>query len=171
MNTSNLSKLTLGALALVALGLAAPASAEKAPRDAASGQATGKRQHQPACVDGETCDASEVNTAREAGSGMATGKRAAAAQDHNSSRSNKSASVSDGADADNDGMSEGVKSPRDAASGLATGKRAHKPMAASPDLDSDNDGVSETDAQGMAINEKGMPGNTKAKAGKTGSAK
>ncbi|MCD6025281.1 MAG: hypothetical protein K0Q91_2197 [Fibrobacteria bacterium] len=172
MNAFTFSKITLGALTVAALGLFSAASAEvAAPRDAASGQATGKRQHQPGsptCVEGETCTGAEVSaprdaasgqatgkrthkpiratgdvngdgaasemevtTARDAGSGMATGKRSAA-QDHNSSRSNKTASVADGADADNDGV----------------------------------------DAEGMAIKEQGLPASTyKAKAGKTGSAK
>jgi hypothetical protein len=103
----------------------------KSPRDAASGQASGKRQHgSPTCVEGETCTGAEVSAPRDVASGQATGKRTAA-QDHNSSRSNKTASVAvGGADADNDGV----------------------------------------DAEGMAIKEQGIPVH-KAKAGKTGSAK
>jgi hypothetical protein len=50
----------------------------KTPRDAASGQATGKRQHKPASVPAVDAD----------GDGEAEG--ATKAQDHNSSRSNKS---------------------------------------------------------------------------------
>jgi hypothetical protein len=165
------------------------AAGVKSPRDAASGQATGKRQHKPVRVatgdvDGDGAAETGVVTSREAGSGMSTGRRqhepirsatadtdgdaaAAATQDHNSSRSNKSASV-----APDGGATTGASSaPRDAASGQATGKRQHKPLSVNPDLDSDNDGISDADAQGMAINEKGMPGNYKAKQGKTGSAK
>jgi hypothetical protein len=125
-------------------------AAVKSPRDAASGQATGKRQHTPirtttADVDGDGAaevSSHEVKSPRDAASGLATGKRsatgdvtgdgAAETQDHNSSRSNKS-----GIAADDGGGAGG-----------------------SPE------------AQGMAINEKGLPGgSTKAKAGKTGSAK
>jgi hypothetical protein len=56
----NLRKLSGAALLLaLSLGIVAPAGAAEAPRDAASGQATGKRQHAP----------------RDAASGQATGKR------------------------------------------------------------------------------------------------
>ena len=104
-------------------------------------------------------DAFNQNASRSNHTNLSTGGEAetdaaAGVQDHNSSRSNKSATA-----------------PRDAASGQATGKRQHKPMA-TPAPDADNDGASDADAQGMAINEKGMPGKAaSAKAGKTGSAK
>lgn len=76
------------------------ATQAKAPRDAASGMATGKRQHAAA--------------PRDAASGMATGKRTHAPADgdggdYNSSRSNKthglSTSCTDGKDNDCDGAS------------------------------------------------------------------
>jgi len=57
--------------------------------------------------------------------------------------------------------STGVVAPRDAASGLPTGKRQHGA------LDDDDDGDGAPDVQGMAINEKGLPGEKKPK--KTGS--
>jgi hypothetical protein len=171
MNAFNFSKITLGALTVAALGLFSAASAEvSAPRDAASGQATGKRQHQPGsptCVEGETCTGAEVSAPRDAASGQATGKRT-----HKPIRMQTT-------DADGDGAAEAeVQTSRDAGSGMATGKRSaaqdhnssrsNKTASAVDGADADNEGA---DAQGMAINEKGMPGNYKAKAGKTGSAK
>jgi hypothetical protein len=139
------------------------------PRDAASGLPTGKRQHKPLTITKEIDKSSPAATADADGDGAGD----AAAVNHE------------------------VTSPRDAASGLATGRRQHTPVRVSTG-DVDGDGMSgaaaqdhnssrsnksasasapdgsgdgETDAQGMAINEKGMPGNYKAKAGKTGSAK
>jgi hypothetical protein len=47
------------------------------PRDAASGQATGKRQHSPMAPDsgGAPADERSVSSPRDAASGQATGKR------------------------------------------------------------------------------------------------
>ena len=75
-------------------------------RDAATGQASGKRMHKPMMLSTDQssqADAQSVNTARETSSGMATGRREAST-----------------------GMATGkasVQSPRDAATGQASGKQ------------------------------------------------
>lgn len=68
-----------------------------------------------------------------------------------------------------------IVSPRDAASGLPTGKRQHSPIRFSTSVCASGDCVSAADActieftvdgdqvQGMAINEKGLPGEKKPK--------
>jgi hypothetical protein len=188
MKTSTFSRLTLAALAVIALGAAAPAIAESsAPRDAASGQATGKRQHQPAepGTGEEAAVEHSVKSPRDAASGQATGKRA-----HKPMRAQTT-------DADNDGAGEAEaldhqgNAPRDVKTGQSSGKRMHKPMtvrsesdagaqdhnssrsnksaSVNDDLDSDNDGISDGDAQGKSISEKGVS-STKSRT-KSGSAK
>jgi hypothetical protein len=104
------------------------AASVKSPRDAASGMATGKRQHSPVTVRKELDKSSPGMAATADADG--DGSPATAAQDHNSSRSNKTGSVI-----------------------------------------SDGDGDGGGEPQGMAINEKGLPGEKKAKTGKSGSAK
>ena len=57
-------------------------AAAVSPRDAASGQATGKRQHKPVVVtdaDGDSASDARVKSPRDAASGQASGKRTAAA--------------------------------------------------------------------------------------------
>ncbi len=71
------------------------ACAVKSPRDAASGQATGKRQHQPSIRISKQASATPTNvlTVAEAGTQVTltvTTAATAPAQDHNSTRSNKS---------------------------------------------------------------------------------
>lgn len=72
----------------------------KSPRDAASGQATGRRSF-------------AVTSPRDPASGQATGKRISSPRD-----------VASGMP-----TGKRISSPRDAASGLATGKRSHMPTA------------------------------------------
>jgi hypothetical protein len=117
-----------------------PGVAKTAPRDVASGMATGKRMHKPLLVADTDFDLNynniiksdgklyaEVITAREAGSGIATGKRTLIT-----------------GDVDGDGLndytesSHNISSPRDAASGLATGRRMHRPMTIR--IEQDNEG-------------------------------
>lgn len=96
--------------------------AKKAPRDAASGLATGRRQHKPLTL---TMELGRVapqpapaqptgKPPSEPASGQATGKRA------HKPIETRSATVT---------------SPRDPASGLPTGKRMHKPMSISVEID------------------------------------
>jgi hypothetical protein len=171
------------------------AASVKSPRDAASGQATGKRQHSPTPVVGSTeAAAGDVVAPRDVSSGQSSGKRQATAGGDDVLETDEAMEAS---------------APRDAASGQATGKRQHKPVTVRKEIDKsapatattadvDGDGVAATstqdhnssrsnktasvtqddgtgtgtEPQGMAINEKGLPGgSTKAKTGKTGSAK
>jgi hypothetical protein len=82
------------------------ANAAATTRDAATGQASGKRMHKPMMLSTDQssqADAQSVTTAREASTGMATGRREAST-----------------------GMATGkasVQSPRDAATGQASGKQ------------------------------------------------
>jgi hypothetical protein len=62
-----------------------------------------------------------------------------------------------------------VKSPRDAASGQATGKRQHAPIRIVKEWESSSIAIDEPGVHitgqiyGMAINEKGLPGEKKPK--------
>ncbi len=114
------------------------------PRDAASGQASGKRMHKPMLVHRDLA-------ARDAASGQASGKTATSS----SSSASSTPRVATG-DVDGDGRTEvkavkdsghatekdavlhsssTIQSPRDAASGQATGKRQHKPVTVTKELD------------------------------------
>jgi hypothetical protein len=69
----------------------------------------------------------------------------------------------------NDGAGYSVKSPRDAASGQATGKRQHAPIRIVKEWESSSIAIDEPGVHitgqiyGMAINEKGLPGEKKPK--------
>ncbi|MEP7279268.1 MAG: hypothetical protein ABI813_11540 [Bacteroidota bacterium] len=103
-----------------------------APRDAATGLASGRRMHKPYrvtdmnftvnmdnIVTSEGKVYAEVITAREASSGLATGR-----------------STLITGDVDGDGLTDYTTiSPRDAASGLPTGKRMHKPFVITKEVD------------------------------------
>ncbi len=93
-----------------------------APRDAASGLPTGRRQYEPIIIrkriDKSTPLLARVSSPRDSASGMATGKR-----QHSPIRFVAELS------------SHSIVSPRDAASGLATGKRQHKPIRIIAELD------------------------------------
>jgi len=108
-----------------------PAQTEAtAPRDAASGQATGKRMHKPVTV---TTD----DTAREASTGKATGKTMASDDwqtpaAKSSQPGVKNVSTTDGkpnGTASTTTSNSDVKSPRDMSTGQASGKRQHPPAA------------------------------------------
>jgi hypothetical protein len=131
------------------------AAGVKSPRDAASGQATGKRQHKPVSV-----SEAKPMAPRDAASGQATGKRDMVMDVETGHAYGTNSRTGDGA------LSDETVSPRDAASGLPTGKRQHKPVGMAPDGDETGD-----DAQGMAINEKGLPGGSTKTKDKAGSAK
>lgn len=119
------------------------------PRDAASGQASGKRMHKPVTVTAE-------DSAREAATGKATGKtmasddwQAPAAKSSQPKTTQGQSRVAAG-DVNGDGKadvaapknpgqanlqntaasstSSDVKSPRDLATGQASGKRQHEPV-------------------------------------------
>ncbi|HUM05999.1 MAG TPA: hypothetical protein VLT90_11110 [Terriglobales bacterium] len=143
-----------------------PASHEvKSPRDAATGQASGRKMDQS----GQQSE--QPATARETGSGMATGKKTAqddwnaqlahtsgdphvenvstgnangdqsAVRESPSKASLGKTSVATG-DVDADGTADktaasgSVKSPRDAATGQASGKRQHEPVKVVKDTNS-----------------------------------
>jgi hypothetical protein len=152
------------------------AASVKSSRDAASGQATGKRQHMPVkpVLEADGSDEGSTRSApRDAASGQATGKRQAVAGDETAADGN-------------------VETSRDAGSGMASGKRQHKPAVTGMTADVDGDGAAEggTRAQdhnssrsnktSSAVDNGGGDGDAttdaqpqtyKAKAGKTGSAK
>ena len=97
-----------------------PTRSSSAPRDAASGQATGKRQHGPGFGPVKADAALDSKAPRDAASGQATGKR-----------QHEPAVV----DLDGDGAAErDVKAPRDIATGQASGKRQH---SVPPDVSQD----------------------------------
>jgi hypothetical protein len=114
-------KMILVVAAAAGLSVLAVAQSDKKPadpkkseqvvtsREAGSGMATGKRTQSADQNNGQPA-------AREAMSGMATGKVEKVASDSSSQPTVQPADQHE------------VKSPRDAASGLATGKRQHKPM-------------------------------------------
>jgi hypothetical protein len=171
--------LSIALLALITVGFASQAEAGTVKKSK-SNVSNNRAAECGTASDGGDCD--DADASKSAPRGTVTivksataspdesGAGAAEAQDHNSSRSNKTSSVA-APSPDGDGLSSqtAVSSPRDAASGQATGKRQHKPsvgMAA----EEEPDGTPEP--QGMAINEKGLPGgSTKAKTGKSGSTK
>jgi TRAP-type uncharacterized transport system substrate-binding protein len=95
-------------------------------RETGSGMATGRRMNQKAA---EGISENSQVQAREASTGKATGRVATGdvngdgAAEHNSAHASQVVEVSG-----KDASQHTVKSPRDAASGLASGKRMHKPM-------------------------------------------
>ena len=103
---------------------AAGSSKDQASRDAASGQATGKRQHQPITITKEVDKAStRVATGDVNGDG-----RADVAVSKNSAHATESAtSTASG--------SSNAQAPRDAASGQMAGKRQHQPMTVRKEVD------------------------------------
>ena len=87
------------------------------PRDAASGQASGKKgSYDVKKMEGAIQDSSNSNNAREVSTGKATGKMQNVSADESSQAVSSSSN-------DQKATEHSVKSPRDAASGLATGKR------------------------------------------------
>jgi hypothetical protein len=115
-------------------------SSEAKPRDAATGQASGKAAEKPA-------DSQSVQTAREASSGMATGKvattdkndaqlkRVAAGDVNGDGKADAAATNTNGQNA----ASSSVKAPRDIATGQASGKRQHQPVLDSSATSSSSD--------------------------------
>lgn len=128
----------LACLSLVAVAQEQSSAREaKAPRDAATGQASGRRTNQKA---GET--ANDDAASREASTGKATGRqgvpvsagdvdgdgKADVAASENSSAAAKPAS---GAKT----IPVSIKTPRDSATGQATGKRQHSPVTVTKQSD------------------------------------
>jgi len=115
---------------------AAASEQVKAPRDLATGQASGKRQYQPVII--RKVSADEGMTAREQQSPKATGKtaqddwQAPAAKTSAPANSNGQTRVATG-DVNGDGKADvainnshsNIKNSKDAASGQASGKRQH----------------------------------------------
>jgi type VI protein secretion system component Hcp len=94
------------------------------PRDVASGQATGKRQHQPITITKEVDKAStRVATGDVNGDGAPD-----VAASRNSAHATESATSTASA-------SSNVQGSRDAASGQMTGKRQHQPMTVRKEVD------------------------------------
>src|SRR5262249_29661464 len=144
----------------------ATSASDAKPRDLATGQASGKRQHQPITIT-KAADDNSVS-AREVQSGQATGKLSSsqpAITDNKKTTSpngqtDASGSASQGAavagsptlpskgktqitagDLDGDGKADvsvqhDVKSPRDSSTGMATGKRQHSPMPVTKEVGS-----------------------------------
>ena len=115
---------------------AAASEQVKAPRDLATGQASGQRQYQPVII--RKVSADEGMTAREQQSPKATGKtaqddwQAPAAKTSAPANSNGQTRVATG-DVNGDGKADvainnshsNIKNSKDAASGQASGKRQH----------------------------------------------
>ncbi len=115
---------------------AAASEQVKAPRDLATGQASGKRQYQPVII--RKVSADEGMTAREQQSPKATGKtaqddwQASAVKTSAPANSNGQTRVATG-DVNGDGKADAainnshsnIKNSKDAASGQASGKRMH----------------------------------------------
>jgi type VI protein secretion system component Hcp len=115
-----------GRMDVAASNNSAPAGSSKdqATRDAASGQATGKRQHQPITITKEVDKASaRVATGDVNGDGVPD-----VAASRNSAHATESAtSTASG--------SSNVQGSRDAASGQMAGKRQHQPMTVKKEVD------------------------------------
>jgi hypothetical protein len=125
-----------GSQAVLNSSHAAASEQVKAPRDLATGQASGKRQYQPVIIRKVSDD--EGMTAREQQSPKATGKtaqddwQAPAAKTSAPANSNGQTRVATG-DVNGDGKADvainnshsNIKNSKDAASGQASGKRQH----------------------------------------------
>jgi hypothetical protein len=95
-------------------------------REAGSGMATGRRMNQKA--EGNANANSQVQ-AREVATGKATGRVATGDVDGDGADSRNSAHATEVVEVSGkDASQHTVKSPRDAASGLASGRRMHKPV-------------------------------------------
>ena len=144
--------LSLGALAQTGAGAGKATDENAAPKDAATGQASGKRMHQPMVIHRDLA-------ARDAASGKATGKTMASddwsAKQTGSSNGQASTPVATG-DVNGDGTADltaakssghaseksavldsstKVQSPRDVATGQASGKRQHQPVTIKKETD------------------------------------
>jgi hypothetical protein len=113
------------------------------PRDSASGLATGKRSGEP--LDDDSDDDGTPELTSKKGYDYYKAK-----SDMNTSNDLRESPTK--ASTGKTSLRESPSRPRDSASGQATGKRSGEP------LDDDSDGDSPPEPQGMAINEKGLPG-------------
>jgi len=125
---------------------AAASEQVKAPRDLATGQASGKRQYQPVIIRKVSDD--EGMTAREQQSPKATGKtaqddwQASAVKTSAPANSNGQTRVATG-DVNGDGKADvainnshsNIKNSKDAASGQASGKRMHSDITVTKSTD------------------------------------
>jgi len=126
---------------------AAASEQVKAPRDLATGQASGKRQYQPVII--RKVSADEGMTAREQQSPKATGKTAqddwqtpATVKTSAPANSNGQTRVATG-DVNGDGKADAainnshsnIKNSKDAASGQASGKRMHSDITVTKSTD------------------------------------
>ncbi|MCW1923067.1 hypothetical protein OKA05_10925 [Luteolibacter arcticus] len=120
----------------------------KSPRDAASGLATGKRQHSPRDAASGLATGRRQHSPRDAASGLATGRRQHSPRDAASglATGRRQHSPRDASS----GLATGRRqhSPRDASSGLATGRRQHSPIAFNDDTDLDSSYASIDDYDG-----------------------
>jgi len=122
-----------------------------APRDAASGQASGKRMHKPLTIQPDA-SASDQATGKPAGKTAVDDWSAPAAAKTNVSNNGQPSKRVAAADVNGDGKadlssgsatvkpapatsSSGVQSPRDVASGQASGKRQHQPVTIRKEVD------------------------------------
>lgn len=137
-----------------------------APRDVASGQATGKRGYDyyqaksEYSVSATDNSVTEIISPRDAASGLPTGKR-----QHKpikvTSEIDKSTPLLAKAVSTSETTSE-ASNPRDAASGLPTGKRQHKPVKVTKEMDKSSPklaqtvSTSETDTEAKSAERSGM---------------
>ncbi|MBZ5682589.1 MAG: hypothetical protein LAO24_21055 [Acidobacteriia bacterium] len=123
----------------------APSAKEvTSPRDAASGQASGKRMHKPLPVTQEDATAREASTGKATGRTAAVGKpalaRVAAGDVNGDGKADVAAKNSGHASEQMTSASStnsDVRSPRDVATGQASGKRTQPPASKEPEAKKD----------------------------------
>ncbi len=103
---------------------AAGSSQTQAPRDAASGQATGRRQHQPITI---TKEVDKASTRVATGDVNGDGAPDVAASKNSAHATESATSPASG--------SSNVQASRDAASGQMAGKRQHEPVTVKKEVD------------------------------------
>jgi hypothetical protein len=114
----------------------------ESPRDAASGQASGKRMHKPVTVQSDAT-ARELSTGKATGKTMASDDRQASASKKNDSSNGQGEKRVATGDVNGDGKADvsasknsghaieqnAVTNPRDIATGQASGKRQYRPVS------------------------------------------
>lgn len=134
MKKTILTVVAVAGFSLLAMGQSSMSQTEKkkpepkpthevtSPRDASSGQATGRKgNYDVKKMEGAVQENTEATQARDAQTGKASGKLQNVSSDATTQAAPTPASEPKPAE-------HTVKSPRDASSGMATGKRQHKPV-------------------------------------------
>jgi len=122
-------------------------------RDAATGQASGKRMHKPMMLSADQssqADAQSVNTARETSTGMATGRTSV--QSPRDAATGQASGKMQATDSNTEpsAYEQSVTTAREASSGMATGKTAQAPTGTHHDAVIHGDLAARDDASGQA---------------------